>query len=300
MPILKTQQVSITTIKDEYLNLRTNGDGNEIDDYRGTTYYLTDPPYTKLKFPTTGEISLENFRGTQAADPVVPSVTDFTENGSFSPIFRNFVKIEAWGGGGGGGPGIYDSSSGVPLVNGGTGGTSTVTVSTTTMTSTGGGGGKYGLRRGDKAADDSASTPGTGTVTGPISDKTTASGTRGSGAAGRSSSRFGGAGGAAGGPGGGAGGAAGQNGVNASAGGRPGGGGGGSGFSDLKKKDPNGAGGAGGGGAGYARVTFTRSTLAPGTRINFTVGAGGTGRNGNGGSDSGAGGRGTVRISVDM
>ena len=31
-----------------------------------------------------------------------------------------------------------------------------------------------------------------------------------------------------------------------------------------------------------------------------TVGAGGVGRQGNGGSDSGAGGRGTVRISVDM
>ena len=300
MPISKTQQVSITTIKNEYLNLRTNGGGDEIDDYRGTQYYLIDSPFTKLKFPTTGEISLENFRGTQAADPVVPSVTDFTENGSFSPIYRNFVKIEAWGGGGGGGPGIYDSSSGVPLVNGGTGGTSTVTVSTTSMTCTGGGGGKYGLRRGDKAADNSASDPGTGTVTGPISDKTTANGSRGSGAPGPKSSRFGGAGGAAGGPGGGAGGAAGQNNVNASAGGRPGGGGGGSGFSDLKKKDPNGAGGAGGGGAGYARVTFTRSTLAPGTKINFTVGAGGVGRQGNGGSDSGAGGRGTVRISVDM
>ena len=305
-PLPSSGPISLQMIYDEFVSKRTNGNGYELDDYRGSIYWLADYPYTQGSFSTSGNLNISEFYGKRATDPVAPGSINY-DNGSgtiSTPPYRQYVKIEAWGGGGGGGPAIYGWDSGraeYPLNNGTNGGTTSISLThiggSTSMTSTGGVGGSYGFRRGPKNGSGGAN--GTGSISSAIANKTTSSGVGGGGGnAGRGSS--GGAGGSAGSPGG-AGGAPGSNSGNGNPGGAPGGGGGGGGFSDGKKKDPNCAGGGGGGGAGYSRVTFTRSNLAPGTRINYSVGAAGVGRPGSSGTgSSGNGGTGRFKITWDQ
>ena len=305
-PLPSSGPISLQMIYDEFVSKRTNGNGYELDDYRGSIYWLADYPYTQGSFSTSGNLNISEFYGKRATDPVTPGSINY-DNGSgtiSTPAYRQYVKIEAWGGGGGGGPAIYGWDSGraeYPLNNGTNGGTTSISLThiggSTSMTSTGGVGGSYGFRRGPKNGSGGAN--GTGSISSAIANKTTSSGVGGGGGeAGRGSS--GGAGGRAGSPGG-AGGAPGSNSGNGNPGGAPGGGGGGGGFSDGKKKDPNCAGGGGGGGAGYSKVTFTRSNLAPGTRINYSVGAAGVGRPGSSGTgSSGNGGTGRFKITWDQ
>lgn len=308
-PLPSSGPISLQMIYDEFVSKRTNGNGYELDDYRGSIYWLADYPYTQGSFSTSGNLNISEFYGKRATDPVTPGSINYDSgSGTIStPVYRQYVKIEAWGGGGGGGPAIYGWDNGRaehPKDNGTNGGTTSISLThiggSTSMTSTGGVGGNFGFRRGPKNGSGGAN--GTGSISSAIADKTTSSGVGGgAGNAGSGNRSSGGAGGRAGSPGG-AGGAAGSNSAgNGNPGGAPGGGGGGGGFSDGKKKDPSCAGGGGGGGAGYSRVTFTRSNLAPGTRINYSVGAAGVGRPGSSGTgSSGNGGTGRFKITWDQ
>ena len=307
-PLPSSGPISLQMIYDEFVSKRTNGNGYELDDYRGSIYWLADYPYTQGSFSTSGNLNISEFYGKRATDPVAPGSINYDSgSGTIStPAYRQYVKIEAWGGGGGGGPAIYGWDSGraeYPLNNGTNGGTTSISLThiggSTSMTSTGGVGGSYGFRRGSQRNGPGGAN-GTGSISSAIADKTTSNGVGGGAGNAGSRSSSGGAGGRAGSPGG-AGGAPGSNSGNGNPGGAPGGGGGGGGFSDQKKKDPNCAGGGGGGGAGYSRVTFTRSNLAPGTRITYSVGAAGVGRPGSSGTgSSGNGGTGRFKITWDQ
>jgi hypothetical protein len=204
-------------------------------------------PYSDLKFSM--------FFSKRSTDPAGAGSTIYATPGNYNfvtPLFRNTIRFDCWGGGGGAG------GSG-----GSNGGTSTVSLPGTTLVGGGGGGGGGGGRRAVGGAG------GGGGASGGTSNE------NGAGGGGRT-------GGNAGGQAAGGGGGAPYNGGNfqGSAGYAPGGGGGGW-FGYDGSKDPGYSGGGGGGGGGWSEITFTPATLPKGTSVPISVGgAGGGGFNG--------------------
>jgi hypothetical protein len=226
------------------------GRGNNLNAYRGSTYYIPGIPGS-FTFPS-GSISIFNFYGTSATNPVIPGNVTYNSPGNYNfivPIYNTLI-IQVWGGGGGG---AYYSSGG--YANGGPGGTSSATTSAGTITATGGqNGGNYGTNSSGVSYGGSGSGPsGTLTANGGnayavASYGTVYGGAGANGGAGASGDTYGQA------PGGGGGGY-----VTASGGG------------NTRYV-------TGGGGGGWASYTF--NSYIPQT-ISITVGAGGSASDGN-------------------
>lgn len=300
--------------------------GDDLSDYYGIPYYDTRSStfFAKGKFPTSGEINLEDFYDKSSEDPVEPNFFIDKTPGSNKtytiPAYRSFVKVEIWGGGGGAGTGDHDAVRAT-----GQSGTAsslrlTSLTSTSVLTAGGGSGGtsgyRYGTQSGTGGGGGVASNTGSfkiGTTEPTIVKTNGNSGQNGDAGAGK-----GGYGGDAppvtpgrqdargyvgsigantvGGEGGNYGGYNTTPRSNGKPGIAPGGGGGSGGDSDFqsgKNANPNrSAGGAGGSGA-YASLMFSRSVVPPGERVTYTIGAGGagtkTGNQGTGG-DGAAGG----------
>lgn len=254
MTLPSSGPLSLQAINSEF------GRGTNLNAYRGTQYY-TPSSGTAFYFPS-GTISISDFYGTQANDPVTPGSVTYSSPGTYYfnvPLYRT-LSIELWGGGG---SGVSNSSSG------GTGGTSSI--GALSMVANGGIGGAQlggGAQQGGPGG--SASGGNTNNISG---------GNGGDGVFGGRGSQHGGAGGS--GANGGSGGSGGLYYVYpASNGSPPGGGSGGS---------PRVAGGGGGGGA-YCSSVFTGSTYA-GTVFTIIVGAGSNNGNDGDGSYVGANGQ---------
>ena len=88
------------------------GLGEDINLYKGVRWYYTGNLTTGLF--STSTIKMSDFFGKQGTDPATAGTyfANVAGSGSFTiPLYRNYIKIEIWGGGGSGGGG-----------NGGTGG----------------------------------------------------------------------------------------------------------------------------------------------------------------------------------
>jgi hypothetical protein len=142
--------ISMQMIFDEFGPYRTNGNGFEIDDYTGTTYWMNDFPYSSGKFTTTkNNLTLADFYGKRATDPVVPGLQRINASTVFTvPPYRNLLNIRVWGGGGGGGSASYKGGEAL----GTSGSSSSATVrhlgATTVLTSQGGVRGRQASRGG--------------------------------------------------------------------------------------------------------------------------------------------------------
>jgi len=303
MALASSGPISMKNIRDEFYNNRTEGDGWQLDDYLGATYWNVDYPYALGRFSTTrSQIDMQHFQGKSATDPVVSgSIFDTTpgSNKIFKiPVFRTSIKFEAWGGGGGAGTGDHDADRGT----GDAATSSNFVTPKGTLVAGGGGGGSSGYRYGNQ----NGAGGGGGTTSGNISGTGTSAVIQINGNAGGNGDSGGGSGsngGSA--PYGGAGGLRGAynnpngNGINGLPGSVAGGGGGSGGNSDFqsgKNANPNrSAGGAGGSGA-YVSATLDKNAIVMGTNITYTVGSGGIGKkNGNQGT-GGNGAAGGVRI----
>lgn len=300
--------------------------GDDLSDYYGIAYYDTraSTQYAKGKFPTSGEINLEDFYDKTAVDPAtISSFIDTTpgSNKTYTiPTYRSFVKVEIWGGGGGAGTGDHDAVR----ATGQSGTSSTLRLTSLTggsvLTAGGGGGGtsgyRYGTQSGSGGGGGTASNTGSFIIgtTQPVIVKTNGNAGQ-NGDAGAGKGGYGGdappiapgaqdARGYIGSSGaysiGGEGGNFGAHNTTPRLNGRPGiapGGGGGSGgdsdFQSGKNANPNRSAGGAGGSGSYAALTFSRSVVPPGEIVTYTVGAGGTGtKTGNQGTggDGAAGG----------
>jgi|APGre2960657404_1045060.scaffolds.fasta_scaffold04776_6 hypothetical protein len=310
--------ISMQMIFDEFGPYRTNGNGFEIDDYTGTTYWMNDFPYSSGKFTTTkNNLTLADFYGKRATDPVVPGLQRINASTVFTvPPYRNLLNIRVWGGGGGGGSASYKGGEAL----GTSGSSSSATVrhlgATTVLTSQGGVRGRQASRGGTIAGGAGGASNMT-TTPSNRSPNPSREGDSNSSNNGRPNVDVGGSICTNGGNGGNAEGvilAGGEGGVggvgifnrgaaNASAGERPGGGGGGAGYCFNKGKVS--AGGSGGGSGGFvsqnfatnkARLGLTNSYegLVAGQKITVVIGAGGNGANGD--ANGGNGGAGQVII----
>lgn len=128
-------------------------DVNQASELRNRRWYKSD--YTRGNFPSSGNLSLSQLRGTGGNVPRVdrnqyPANGIFYGSGPISiPKFNTLtIRVFAGGGGGGGGNAAHVGGifNGVPIVGGaGTaGGTVSVTIAPGTIAATGGGGGNNG------------------------------------------------------------------------------------------------------------------------------------------------------------
>ena len=145
--------ISMLMIFDEFGPYRTNGNGYEFDDYTGTTYWMNDYPYSVGKFTTTkNNLTLADFYGKRATDPVVPGLQRINASTVFTvPSYRNLLNIRVWGGGGGGGSASY--KGGEVLGTSGSASSASVrhTNAVTVLTSQGGVRGRQASRGGEVA-----------------------------------------------------------------------------------------------------------------------------------------------------
>lgn len=279
--------ISINDVKRVFGKGQDKFKNDDLNDFHGIAYWDTFYPYKKGKFEPTfdTQLSLQDFYSKTSEDPVIPGkLEDYTPGGPKAidvPVFRNFIVIDVWGAGGGGGAGDHD---GTPAP-GGTGGASsfggTIGGSTFTVTSNGGAGATGGYRYGNQngSGGGGGTFANTGTVVGTFVNRQNGN----SGAGGDAGAGRGGNGGAS--PSGGAGGLRGGSKeptktIHGKPGNAPGGGGGGGGSSDFqsgKNANPNRAAGGGGGGGAYQRLYITRAQITPGTKLIYTIGAGGSG-----------------------
>jgi hypothetical protein len=94
------------------------GRGNNLNAYRGTSYYF--PGNINQYFFSSGTISISDFYNTQPNNPVTPGSQSFTSAGltSFTVPLFNSMTVEVWGGGGSGG----EAYNGNTISQGGQGG----------------------------------------------------------------------------------------------------------------------------------------------------------------------------------
>ena len=97
MTLPSSGPLSLQDINNEF------GRGANLNAYRGTPYFF--PGNINQYYFPSGTISISNFYGTQANNPVTPGSQSFISVGltSFNVPLFNTMTVEIWGGGGSGG-----------------------------------------------------------------------------------------------------------------------------------------------------------------------------------------------------
>lgn len=105
MTLPSSGPLSLQDINNEF------GRGANLNAYRGTPYFF--PGNINQYYFPSGTISISNFYGTQANNPVTPGSQSFTAAGASTftvPLF-NTMTVQIWGGGGSGGSGYNGNVS---------------------------------------------------------------------------------------------------------------------------------------------------------------------------------------------